>query len=105
MQLYFGLIYHILIYCITVWRASNKNFINPLQISQNKLVRTFCGVDQMDRARPLFNSLKIFNVKDVYNYIPCNYIYKSISRNENIFVRYESQQNTRQALNEVLHVP
>ena len=35
----------------------------------------------------------------------CNYIYKSISRNENIFVRNESQHNTRQALNEVLHVP
>ena len=30
---------------------------------------------------------------------------KSISRNGNIFVRYLSQHNTRQALNEVLHVP
>ena len=59
----------------------------------------------MDSARPLFNSLKIFNVKEVYNYMVCNYIYKSISRNENIFVRNESQHNTRQALNEVLHVP
>ena len=35
----------------------------------------------------------------------CNYIYKSISRNENIFVRNESQHNTRQAANEALHIP
>ena len=35
----------------------------------------------------------------------CFYIYKSISRNENIFVRNQSQHNTRQALDEVLHVP
>ena len=59
----------------------------------------------MDSARPLFNSLKIINAKEVYIYMVCNYIYKSISRNENIFVRNDSQHNTRQALNEVLHVP
>ena len=105
MQLYFGLIYPNLIYCITVWGASNKNVINPLQISQNKLVRAICGADRMDSARPLFNSLRIFNVKEVYNYMVCNYIYKSISRNENIFVRNESQHNTRQAVHEALHVP
>ena len=47
----------------------------------------------------------MFDVKEVYNHMNCNDIYKSISRNENIFVRNESQHNTRQALNEVLHVP
>ena len=34
-----------------------------------------------------------------------NYMYKFISRNENIFVSNESQHSTRQALNKVLHVP
>ena len=101
---YFGLIYTNLIYCITVLGASNKNVINPVQISQNKLVRAICGAHRMDSAGALFNSLKIFNVKDVNNYMVCNYIRKSISRNENIFVRYGSQQNTRQALNQFLHV-
>ena len=43
-------------------------------------------------------------VKEVNNYMVCNYIQKSISRTENIFVRNESQHNTRQTLNEVLHV-
>ena len=59
----------------------------------------------MDSARPLLNSLKTVNVKDVYNYTVCNYIYKSISRNEKILVRNESQNSTTQALNEVLHAP
>ena len=36
MQLHFGLIYPNLIYCITVWGASNENVFNPLRISQNK---------------------------------------------------------------------
>ena len=43
--------------------------------------------------------------KEVYKYMFCNYIYKSISRNENTFVRNESQHNTRQAVHETLHVP
>ena len=103
MQLYFGLIYPSSIYCITVWVASNKNVINPLWISQYKLVRAFCGAHRMGSARPLFISLEIFNVKEVYNYMVCNYIYRPISRNENIFVRNESQHKNRQALNEVLH--
>ena len=64
-QLYFGLIHPNLIHCITVWGASNINDNNPLQISQNKLVRVICGADRMDSARPLFNSSKIINVKKV----------------------------------------
>ena len=59
----------------------------------------------MHSAGPLFNSLKIFNVKEVYKYTVCDHIYRSISRIENSLVHYESQHNTRQALNEVLHVP
>ena len=35
----------------------------------------------------------------------CKYICKWFSRNENIFARYESQHNTKQAVNEVLNVP
>ena len=35
----------------------------------------------------------------------CNYIYKTLSRTMNSFVRYESQHNNRQALNEALYVP
>ena len=58
----------------------------------------------MDRAGPLFKSSKIFEVKDVYKYMVCNSIYKSISRNNDIFVRYESQHNNRQALNQVFYV-
>ena len=98
MKLYFGLIYPYLVYYITVWGASNKSVINSLQNTQNKSVRA-------DNGSPLFNALKIFNVKRVYNYILCIYIKKSLSRNENIFVRYENQHNTRWALNHALHVP
>ena len=59
----------------------------------------------MDSARPLYNSLDISNAKVVYNYMVCYFIYKSISRSEDIFVRHETQHNTRQALNQVLDVP
>ena len=59
----------------------------------------------IDSTRPLFKSLKIFNVEEVFNYMVCNFFYKSISRNENIIVRNEIQHNTRQDLLEVSHVP
>ena len=35
----------------------------------------------------------------------CIYTYKSVSRNETIFVRYESQPNARQTQNQVINVP
>ena len=57
----------------------------------------FCA-DRMDSTRPLFNSLKVFNVKDVHNYMVFNYIYKYISRNESIFVRNGSQHDTMDKL-------
>ena len=81
MQLYFGLIYPNMIYCLAVWSASNKNVIKPLQISHNKSVWANCGADRMDCAWPLLNSLKIFNVKDMYNYMVCNHNNKLISMN------------------------
>ena len=92
-------------YCIAVWGVSSKNATKPLQISQKKLVRAIYGADRTDNAGPLYNSLKSCNAKDEYNYMVCKYIYKIISRNENIFVHHESQHNTRQALNQVLHFP
>ena len=105
MQLYFGLIYSNLIYCVTVWGASNKKFTNSLSFSQNKLVRANSCASRMNCAEQLFNSLKIFNVKYVYEYMLCIYIYKSTSGSENIFLRNETQHNTRQTLNKILHVP
>ena len=82
LQLYFGPIYPKLIYCITVWGASNKNVTSPLQILQYKLVRAICG-------RPLINSLKIFSVTKVYKYLVYIYIFKSISRSENLLYAME----------------
>ena len=59
----------------------------------------------MNSARPLFNGFKECNVKYVCDYMVCIHIYKSVSRKENIFVHYESQNCTKQTLNQVLHVP
>ena len=99
MQHYFALIYTNLAYCITVWGASNKNVINPSQTSWNKSVGAICSAIRLDSARPLFNSLKIFNLEDVFNYVVCNYAQISFSRSKNIFLRHEAQHNLRQTLN------
>ena len=45
-----------------------------MRISHNKLIRTICDAAQSDSDRAFFNSLKVFNFKDVYNYIVCSYI-------------------------------
>lgn len=95
-QLYFRLIYHNLIYCITAQGASNKNDTNPFQITQTKQVRADCDAVQRDSGRLLFLSLKIFNGLAVYNYMICIYIYKPIQRKEKKIVRYEFQQKTKQ---------
>ena len=80
-----------------------KIVTNPLKISQKKLVRAFFGAYRMDSARKSFNSLKIFNINYVSSCIVCSYIHKSISRIDDIFVRYESQYKTPHTLNQALH--
>ena len=61
-----------------------------MKIEQNELVRSICGADRMDSAIPLFDSSETIHLKDVYNYMTCNHIYKSISGSENIFVCHET---------------
>ena len=75
-----------------------------MQTSRNKLVRAVYGTARTNSARPIINPLKIFIVKYVYNHLVRIYIYKSISKLENNFVRYESLNNPRQTLNQVQKV-
>ena len=94
-----------MIYCIIVSDVSEEIIINPLQISQNKLVRAICGTIEWISPHPNLILKKIFIVKDMYNYMVCIYILKSISSGENVLEYRETQHNTRQALSQNLHVP
>ena len=65
---------NIFLLLVFLWGVSKKNVINPYKSHRKKLARAICGGVRMDSARPLFNSVKIFNDKDVYHYMVCNYI-------------------------------
>ena len=78
--------------------ASNKTLSTHCESHSICKFGAICCADATDSARPLPNSVKNVNVKVVYNYMVCNYIYKSISRSEIIFVRCERQQITLQNL-------
>ena len=105
LQIYSGLIYPNLIYCITAWGSTNESVIKILQVAQNKIVRAICGADRFCRSDPLFSQLKMFNIRKVYQYMVCNYVHKSLAKSESQFSYQINNYNTRQAQNRLLTIP
>ena len=105
LQIYSGLIYPNLIYCITAWGSTNESVIKILQAARNNIVRAICGADRLCRSDPLFSQLKMLNIRKVYQYIACNYVYKSLAKSESHFSYQINNYNTRQAQNRLLTIP
>jgi len=101
-HLYSGLIYPNLTYCIPVWGSSNDYIIKPQQVIQNKVVRAICGADRLSISMPLYNSLKIFNIRSIYKHRACNNDCKSLMISEDEFSLQRSSHKTRQAQNRML---
>ena len=79
--------------------------IKILQTVQNKIVTAICGADRLSSSDPLYSQLKLFNVRRVYQYMICNYVYKSLANSELNFSYQINNYNTRQAQNRLLNVP
>ena len=77
-NLYYALIYPNLTFCITVWGATFKNVLRPLQVVQNRIVRAMCGVDRLSASLPLYTSLGLFNVENIYMYMTGAYVYRTL---------------------------
>lgn len=79
-NLYFSLIYPYLIYCIPAWGAANQTTLNPLIILQKRIIRILTNSDFYAHSSPLFRSLNILKIKDMFAYQTNILMYKALNQ-------------------------
>ena len=74
--LYMTLIYPYLSYCITVWGKTYDTYIKKIFLVQKKLLRIITFSSYIAHSEPLFTSLKILNIYQIYKYFACMTVFK-----------------------------
>ena len=68
LTMYYSFIYPYLNYCIHVWGASRKTYLNKVILLQKKAVRIISGADRLAHTELLFRSLAMLNIDKIYSY-------------------------------------
>ena len=66
MSYYYAMIYPYLSYNIVIWGAASDVHLNPLFLIQKRMVRNILNAGFLEHSEPLFKSLKILKLKDIY---------------------------------------
>jgi len=66
-------------YCIIIWGNTCKTYIKPLEILHKKILRIITFSDYNTHTRPLYEQLKIMNMKETHVYFSSLHIYKCIN--------------------------
>ena len=64
--LYYSLVHSHLAYGISIWGSASKSKLHKLEISQNKCVRNVCNVNYKSSCSPLYNTLGVLKLSDLY---------------------------------------
>jgi len=75
-SLYFSLIYPHLIYCNILWGCAAKSILNELFILQKRAVRIINKCGYLTHSDPLFKSLGLLKVYDLYEHCCALFVYK-----------------------------
>lgn len=76
--LYYALIYPHLLYGITLWGNTYNVHLNKLYIVQKKIIRIIMNADYYASSEPLFKSLNILKLSDVYNLQVAKYVFSFV---------------------------
>ena len=108
-SLYYSFIYPYLNYCIHVWGSAFQTHLNKIFLLQKRVVRIIAGVNRRTHCKPLFETLGILPLSDIFKYNVSLFMYKfhhkKLPRIFNIFQKNSEihGHNTRQR--EMLHLP
>ena len=71
-------LFHISIftYCIEVWGNACQSYLKPLVILQKRAIRMVAGAQKLDHTIPLFHSLNLLQIKEMYVYCVQLFMYK-----------------------------
>ena len=76
LSLYYSLVYPYLTYCCQVWGATYLYNIEILNKLQKKARRIICSQSKYAHTEPLYKELKILDVKNIYNYLVGQFMFR-----------------------------
>ena len=102
LNFYHAFIYPLLSYNISIWGGTNSTHLAALIVAQKRVIRTIAGAQRYDHTTPLFSSLKILKLPDIYKYQISVYMFEN---NHNPIFQSNHQHDTRNRnlLNPVFH--
>ena len=91
-QLYNSLVLPYFNYCITVWGGTFTTHLDRLWKLQKRCIRIVCGKPYLEHTTPLFHTIKILKLQDLYRYQLVLHFYKTktyvqLSRRHNYSTR------------------
>ena len=74
--LYYSFVYPHLTYCLEVWGRANKTYTSSLLKLQKLCCRIIAGAPKTTPSEPLFKSLNILSLSNIYEYSVMSFMYK-----------------------------
>src|ERR1043165_7203578 len=65
-----------LTYCTTVWGGVSPNRLKPIFLLQKRLVRIIAGVNYLAHSSPLFKSLNLLSINNLYRHQLATLMYR-----------------------------
>ena len=87
--LYMSLIHSYINYCNLIWGAAEKGNLNAIHILQKKAVRIISKSGYLDESLPLFQSLEILTIYQLYIFNCSQFIHKCI--HQSLFPQYKQR--------------
>jgi hypothetical protein len=76
--LYYSLVHPYIEYGLLVWGCAAKHRFKKIEIIQKKCIRNICKANYNEHTGPLYKSLYILKVSDVYNMHLCRFMYQFV---------------------------
>ena len=108
-NLYYALVYPHLLYGITMWGNTYQVYLTKLMTTQKKIVRCIAGAYFNAHTDPLFKSLKLLKLPDIYKMQVAKYVRCCITKELPVALHHLTtllkNYNTRQNTNCKLQIP
>ena len=92
-SIYYSLIYPYFTYCNIIWGSAANVHLERLVNLQKKSVRIVCKTNYRNHTAPLFNNLKLLQVKDIYELNCIKFIYQCYNSNKFCYFREKLKRN------------
>ena len=76
LSLYNAFIYPYFNYCIIVWGNTFDSYLKPLSVAQKRAVRLIVGARKYDHTDPIFKSLNIMRLKQIYIFAVQTFLFR-----------------------------